>query len=63
MIKPELPMPATARPMMSITDEVATPHRRLPSSKTPKKAKKAHLVGKMEKILPVKGWRELDAMR
>jgi hypothetical protein len=49
--------------MMSIMDEVATPHRRLPSSKTPKKAKKAHLVGKMEKILPVNGWRELDAMR
>jgi hypothetical protein len=39
---PEVPMPATARPAISILDEVATPHTRLPSSKTAKNPRNTH---------------------
>ena len=35
---PDPPIPATALPTMNIFDEVATPERREPSSKRPKKA-------------------------
>jgi hypothetical protein len=41
-IKPEHPIPATARAMMSILDEFAIPQSREPSSNTKKKAKKVH---------------------
>jgi hypothetical protein len=34
---PDPPIPATALPTMNIFDEVATPERREPSSKRPKK--------------------------
>jgi len=40
--RPEEPSPATARPMMSIVDEVATPQSSDPSSKTAKKMRKVH---------------------
>lgn len=39
---PELPMPATALPTISMVEETATPHRREPSSKIAKKVKKVH---------------------
>lgn len=39
---PEDPMPATARPMMSMLDEAARPHMREPSSKTATNVKKVH---------------------
>lgn len=37
---PDPPMPATALPTINIFDEVATPDRRDPSSKTPRKTMK-----------------------
>jgi len=39
---PELPMPATARPTMNITDEVAMPQTSDPSKKTSKKDRNVH---------------------
>lgn len=39
---PEDPIPATARPTISIFDEVATPQMREPSSKSEKKPRKVH---------------------
>lgn len=41
-ISPEEPIPATARATINIFDDVATPHRREPSSKIKKKTKKVH---------------------
>lgn len=41
---PELPMPAIARPTMSIFDEMAMPHISDPSSKTKKVHRKVHWV-------------------
>jgi hypothetical protein len=41
-IKPEDPIPATARATINIVEEVATPQSREPSSKTKKKHIKAH---------------------
>jgi len=40
--KPDPPIPAMARPIINMVDEVAAPQRREPSSKIPKKARKAH---------------------
>ena len=40
--KPEAPMPATARAIINIFEEVATAQRREPSSKMEKKARKVH---------------------
>jgi hypothetical protein len=42
LIVPDVPMPATARPVISILDEVATPHTRLPSSKNAKNPRNTH---------------------
>jgi hypothetical protein len=42
---PEPPMPATARPTMNILDDVATPLRREPSSKRPRKNMKVNVEG------------------
>ena len=39
-ISPEPPIPATARPTISMLEEVATPHNREPISKRTTKAKK-----------------------
>jgi len=39
---PEVPIPATARPIINILEEVATPQIREPNSKTAKKAIKVH---------------------
>jgi hypothetical protein len=39
---PDVPIPATARPIISILEEVATPQIKEPSSKTAKKAMKVH---------------------
>jgi hypothetical protein len=39
---PEAPDPAIALPMMSMFEEVAAPHIADPTSKIPKKHKKAH---------------------
>lgn len=39
---PEDPIPAIARPTMSIFDEVATPHIKEPSSNTVKKPRNTH---------------------
>jgi hypothetical protein len=37
--KPDPPIPATARPIMSMAEERAAPHRTEPSSKTARKHK------------------------
>jgi hypothetical protein len=42
---PEDPIPAIARPTMSIFDEVATPQIKEPSSKTAKKPRNTHFTG------------------
>lgn len=39
---PEVPSPATARPIMSIVDETATPQSNDPRRKMPKKLKNTH---------------------
>jgi hypothetical protein len=39
---PEAPIPAIARPTMSIMEELATPQIREPSSKREKKARNVH---------------------
>jgi hypothetical protein len=39
---PEVPIPATARPIINILEEVATPQIREPNSKTAKNAMKVH---------------------
>jgi hypothetical protein len=39
---PEPPSPATARPTISMTEDVAAPHRADPSSKIAKKNKNDH---------------------
>jgi hypothetical protein len=39
LIRPEVPMPETARPMISAVEELATPQMIEPSSKTPKKVR------------------------
>lgn len=41
-IIPEAPKPATARPTINISDEIAAPQRMEPISKIPKKNKKDH---------------------
>ena len=41
-IKPDDPRPATARPTMSMFDDVATPQSREPSSKMNRKIKNTH---------------------
>jgi hypothetical protein len=43
-MRPEPPRPATARPTMSMVELVATPHRREPNSKSPKKEMNVHFV-------------------
>ena len=40
--RPEPPMPAMALPTINISEEVATPHRRDPSSKSPRKNRKVY---------------------
>jgi hypothetical protein len=40
---PEVPIPATARPTISIFEELDTPQINEPSSKSTKKARKVHL--------------------
>lgn len=40
--RPEVPMPATARPQMSIFDEVATPQMRDPMANRNRKKMNAH---------------------
>jgi hypothetical protein len=40
---PDPPIPATALPTMNIFDDVATPHKREPSSNIPKKHINTHL--------------------
>lgn len=41
-IKPDMPSPATALPMINIVEEVETPHIRDPSSNKAKNAKKVN---------------------
>jgi hypothetical protein len=45
-IRPEEPIPATARPTINMVDEVATPQIRDPSSKRKKKLRNEYLVRK-----------------
>ena len=40
--RPEPPMPAMALPTINISEEFATPHRRDPSSKSPRKKRKVY---------------------
>ena len=52
-MSPELPMPATTLPTISILDEVATPHRREPSSKIAKYVRNVYcpIINQVSKIL------------
>ena len=40
---PDVPTPATARPMMSMVDELATPHSSEPTSKRSRNERNIHL--------------------
>ncbi len=42
LMRPEAPMPDTARLMMNMADDCAAPERAEPSSKMPKKRMKVH---------------------
>jgi hypothetical protein len=46
-ISPELPSPATARPIINMLLDTAMPQRREPNSKTAKKAKKVYYEAQM----------------
>lgn len=53
--KPETPIPATARPTIKKVLDVARAQRSDPSSKTKKKTRNVHFVGKYVYSLPVSG--------
>jgi hypothetical protein len=52
---PETPIPATARPIISMGDDCATPHSSDPSSNKKTKERKTALVGKYVYSLPDMG--------
>lgn len=54
---PELPIPATARPTMNITEDWETAHSSEPTSKMKKKKRNTHFALTWEYTLPVRGWR------
>jgi hypothetical protein len=54
---PAAPIPATARPTISITDDLAVAHIKLPNSKIPRKTMYVHFREKYWYTFEDSGWR------
>jgi hypothetical protein len=57
LTRPEPPIPATARPIINIVEELAAPHSTEPSSKRQRKAKKVYFKINCVYNFPARGWR------
>lgn len=57
LVRPDPPIPATARPKINMVDERAVPQRTEPISNNPRKARKVDFRVNRVYSLPAKGWR------